>query len=214
MSLALYARLGLDRRADGEQIHRAWRREMRLAHPDLATDDEDRTRRELAARLLNEAYWTLGDPGRRAEYDAEEGGIRGRLRLPSFARRRPGPALRSEVRRRMAALGSNVGPAGRAAAFLRASAVGFLVDTRLGQWFLVTALALVPALLLPDPLGLTTGFVAAGLVAARLSRDGSPTPLADVAAASAALAAFVRAMLGLGGSAPDRHAWTSEPLIR
>ena len=193
MNPDLYARLGLEHDALTVDIHRAWRIGMRRSHPDLARDEVDRIHRELASRLLNEAYWTLGDPVRRAEYDSENA-PRFSFHRPAFLRRRPAPALHFEVRRRLADFGPGTGNLARIGQMLRASAIGFFADTRGGQWLLVGLLALVPGLLLPAPLGISAGFMVAGLVSIRLARDGSPTPLADATAIWAAIAAFGRAL--------------------
>lgn len=72
-ALTHYELLGVSVNAGPQALHRAWRRLIRQAHPDLADGDEDRARRaELAARL-NEAYATLSDPVRRRGYEYEAG---------------------------------------------------------------------------------------------------------------------------------------------
>jgi curved DNA-binding protein CbpA len=62
----LYQLLGVDRRASGTEITRAWRRRAAAEHP-------DRRPRDAAApaqfRALTEAYRVLGDPARRVAYD-------------------------------------------------------------------------------------------------------------------------------------------------
>lgn len=58
-----YEVLGVDRNATAETIHRAFRDYARAAHPDLARDGGDR----MAS--LNEAWFVLRDPDRRAAFD-------------------------------------------------------------------------------------------------------------------------------------------------
>jgi hypothetical protein len=63
----LYDRLGVPAGADTATLHRAYRSLAKRWHPDHAPD-----RGEASARmvLINEAWRVLGDPGRRAAYDA------------------------------------------------------------------------------------------------------------------------------------------------
>ena len=61
-----YAILGVDRRATDREIVVAYRRQVRLCHPDAHPEGgigEERIRE------VNQAYEVLGDPARRAEYD-------------------------------------------------------------------------------------------------------------------------------------------------
>jgi hypothetical protein len=62
-----YDRLGVAAGADAATVHRAYRRLAKRWHPDHAPD-----RGEASARmvLINEAWRVLGDPERRAAYDA------------------------------------------------------------------------------------------------------------------------------------------------
>ena len=60
----LYAVLGVSNDASVVEIRDAYRRQARRLHPDRARDAGD----GMAA--VNEAYRVLGDPGRRAVYDA------------------------------------------------------------------------------------------------------------------------------------------------
>lgn len=209
MSDELYGRLGLARGADDEAIRRAWRRAMRTVHPDHARDETDRRERELAARLLNDAYWTLIDPERRRAYDARGGRFAFRrpvIRLP----RRPVPDLRREVAARLAAIGVARARVPALLAELRAGPAGLLVDTRAGQWALVGAAALVPAFGVPLA-GVPLGYALAGVLAVRLARDGAPTPLADAIACGRAAEVFLRALLrpgaGRGGSLDEEWAF-------
>jgi len=59
-----YELLQVDPRASDEVIHKAYRVLAARYHPDAAgRGDESRM------RLLNEAYYVLSDPARRAQYD-------------------------------------------------------------------------------------------------------------------------------------------------
>ncbi|HEV2661369.1 MAG TPA: DnaJ domain-containing protein, partial [Ktedonobacteraceae bacterium] len=60
-----YALLEVSRDASLAQIKRAYRRLVRLYHPDV-----NKQAREDRIRQLNEAYEVLGDLARRAAYDA------------------------------------------------------------------------------------------------------------------------------------------------
>ncbi|MBA2701279.1 MAG: DnaJ domain-containing protein, partial [Chloroflexi bacterium] len=60
----LYAVLGVDRGADRRTIRAAYRTLARRYHPDLGGDPADMMR-------VNEAGRVLGDPQRRASYDAQ-----------------------------------------------------------------------------------------------------------------------------------------------
>lgn len=67
-----YRRLGLDRRASYEEIHRRYADMTRMYHPDRAREPHLRLlRRDLkeVALALKEAYETLSNAARRAEYD-------------------------------------------------------------------------------------------------------------------------------------------------
>lgn len=65
-----YAILQVHPDATDAEIKRSYRRLMRAVHPDANVDDPDANRK--AARL-NGAFETLGDPGRRREYDDRRG---------------------------------------------------------------------------------------------------------------------------------------------
>jgi curved DNA-binding protein CbpA len=71
-----YERLGVARSASAVEIRAAYRRLARRTHPDVNGSGVD----SMAA--VNEAWRVLGDPARRAEYDA----------LLTPRARRPGPA--------------------------------------------------------------------------------------------------------------------------
>ena len=61
-----YAVLGVDRRASGEEIKRAYRRLTLEHHPDRHPGEPDAQERY---REINAAYDVLGDPAKRARYD-------------------------------------------------------------------------------------------------------------------------------------------------
>lgn len=65
-----YAALGVERTASAAQITSAYRRLMRLLHPD--THPAEPAARERFAEVID-AYAVLRDPARRAAYDAKSG---------------------------------------------------------------------------------------------------------------------------------------------
>lgn len=79
----LYQLLGVEREASREEIALAWRRRARTEHPDARPADADAPGRFQA---LAEAWRVLGDPDRRAAYDA------------TLSRARPGAPARVPVR--------------------------------------------------------------------------------------------------------------------
>lgn len=69
-----YAILGVEANASEEEITAGYRRAAMVHHPDRSDQDSDRASRSgsrMAA--INVAYETLGDPVRRAQYDAQAG---------------------------------------------------------------------------------------------------------------------------------------------
>ena len=62
-----YAVLGIERTASAEDVRAAYRRAARASHPDLHPGDQTAAER---FKLVQLAYDVLGDPARRAEYDA------------------------------------------------------------------------------------------------------------------------------------------------
>jgi len=62
-----YDVLGVSRTATHKEIKKAYRRQAREAHPDLAQDVGDDTR----MKDLSEAYATLGDEGKRRDWDRD-----------------------------------------------------------------------------------------------------------------------------------------------
>jgi len=62
----LYEVLGVDRRANGAEIKRAYRRLARSHHPDVSSD---KAQAEHRFKEINEAYEVLSDPQKRAHYD-------------------------------------------------------------------------------------------------------------------------------------------------
>ncbi len=67
----LYARLHVSPNAPTEVIAAAYRALLRGTHPDLATDDADRSVRETVSKRLGEAHAILVDPVSRQRYDDE-----------------------------------------------------------------------------------------------------------------------------------------------
>jgi curved DNA-binding protein CbpA len=67
--LDLYAVLGLSPDAAEEDIRRQFKRLAKRFHPDLNSDPDAISR----MKALNEAYYILGDSGRRAVYDSLSG---------------------------------------------------------------------------------------------------------------------------------------------
>jgi hypothetical protein len=65
-TLDWYETLGVSARADGEQIHAAYRHLAKRHHPDAGGDAE-------MFKLVSEAYRVLGDDALRREYDAARG---------------------------------------------------------------------------------------------------------------------------------------------
>lgn len=59
----LYEELGVDKKATPEQIKKAYKRKASKAHPDKGGDSR-------AMVVINDAYKVLGDPEKRAHYDA------------------------------------------------------------------------------------------------------------------------------------------------
>lgn len=74
----LYGVLGVPRDADNAQVKAAYRTLAKACHPDLPGGSERRFRE------ISLAYATLGNPARRAAYDAEMRAVFGR-RLKSAA---------------------------------------------------------------------------------------------------------------------------------
>lgn len=67
-----YQALGVDRKASAEDIKKAYRKLVRKHHPDVSrAKDADHKTKEI-----NEAYGVLGDPEKRAAYDALGSGVR------------------------------------------------------------------------------------------------------------------------------------------
>lgn len=66
-----YALLGVGRDASTDDIRRAYVARARRHHPDATAGGVDDGGRAMQA--LNEAWWTLRDPGRRALHDRELG---------------------------------------------------------------------------------------------------------------------------------------------
>lgn len=61
-----YATLGVARDASADDIKKAFRKLVRIHHPDVA---KDKATADEKIREINEAYEVLGDPGKRTKYD-------------------------------------------------------------------------------------------------------------------------------------------------
>ncbi|KAJ5650063.1 uncharacterized protein N7484_003786 [Penicillium longicatenatum] len=66
-----YKILGVSQDATQQQIRTAYKRESLKCHPDrVPADSPERPARTRKFQEVNDAYFTLSDPGRRREYDA------------------------------------------------------------------------------------------------------------------------------------------------
>ncbi|KAJ5992918.1 Heat shock protein DnaJ N-terminal [Penicillium sp. IBT 35674x] len=66
-----YKILGVSQDATQQQIRTAYKRESLKCHPDrVPADSPERPARTRKFQEINDAYFTLSDPGRRREYDA------------------------------------------------------------------------------------------------------------------------------------------------
>jgi len=66
MAKDYYAILGIEQNATQDQVKAAYRRLAREFHPDVRKDDPQAEER---FKQINEAYYVLGDPDRRSQYD-------------------------------------------------------------------------------------------------------------------------------------------------
>ena len=71
MAKNYYELLGVTKTASDEELKSAFRKMARQYHPDLHPGDENAANK---FKEINEAYETLSDPQKRAEYDAEQAG--------------------------------------------------------------------------------------------------------------------------------------------
>jgi curved DNA-binding protein CbpA len=89
-----YELLGIDPAASGDEVRSAYRRLIRVGHPDVGGTDG-------FARLLQEAYETLADSRQRAPYDAaRSGAVREQTHRGEPGSTWPPPASRRPRRRR------------------------------------------------------------------------------------------------------------------
>jgi curved DNA-binding protein CbpA len=66
-----YATLEIDSKATQQQIRDAYKKAALKHHPDrVPSDSPERTARTKRFQQINDAYYTLSDPGRRRDYDA------------------------------------------------------------------------------------------------------------------------------------------------
>ena len=65
--LNYYEFLGIDSGASDEEIKQAYRNKMKEWHPDRNMDRLEEA--EETTKILNQAFYTLGDPDRRRQYD-------------------------------------------------------------------------------------------------------------------------------------------------
>ncbi|KAI9171611.1 putative sis1 heat shock protein [Paramyrothecium foliicola] len=67
-----YAILGVTENATTQQIRDAYKRAALKTHPDrVSNDSPERSERTRKFQLVNDAYFTLSDPTRRRDYDAQ-----------------------------------------------------------------------------------------------------------------------------------------------
>ena len=76
--------LGVSEHASDAAINAAWRRKIRVCHPDYAVDDADRERREAESIALNRAHDTLLDPGLKAQAILDRRGGTGPSAQPAY----------------------------------------------------------------------------------------------------------------------------------
>ncbi|KAI1172551.1 DnaJ-domain-containing protein [Nemania sp. FL0916] len=85
-----YRILDVSETATTQQIRNAYKRAALKTHPDrVAADSPERASRTRKFQLVNDAYYTLSDPTRRREYDAQ------RRIFGSSAKPKPKPSTRS-----------------------------------------------------------------------------------------------------------------------
>ena len=65
-----YQRLGVDEEASGKEIREAYKRAVRLTHPDKV-EAGDGADKKNEAYLIIEAYKVLSDPQKKIEYDRD-----------------------------------------------------------------------------------------------------------------------------------------------
>ncbi len=95
--VSFYELLGIEKGASPEAIRKAYRQKARRHHPDLSSEPNAH---ETMARI-NEAFKTLSEPDRRAEYDAMLAG--GTLDAPTVAKKGPAKPVTVKLRHRLRA---------------------------------------------------------------------------------------------------------------
>jgi len=95
--VTFYELLGVESNSDAETVRKAYRRMARKHHPDLSSAADAH---EQMARI-NEAYKTLIEPDRRAEYDAMLAG--GTVHAPQAQRRTPAKPVVVKLKHRLRA---------------------------------------------------------------------------------------------------------------
>jgi curved DNA-binding protein CbpA len=84
--------LGVSEHSSDEVINAAWRRRIRVCHPDHAVDDADRERREAESIALNRAHDTLLDPELKAQAILDRRDRTGPTAQPAYTPAEPPPA--------------------------------------------------------------------------------------------------------------------------
>jgi hypothetical protein len=216
MSHTYYDLLGVSPLADSADIRRAFRKAVRKYHPDAdavrSLGPEGQARAAAASSQLFEAGRILRDPVLRAAYDDGIGISERRARMPAWRfrltvrlsgllRLRPGH-LASRIARRRAALGLDIGSRLLDACDL---AWDTAYGTRLGQWLLLAAAAVIISGV-AEPVRALAGLPQIAMIAAvavLLSMAGEPTPAEDM---RAVLAGAIRWSGSRAASASERSA--------
>lgn len=169
-----YAILEVPETASQADLRAAYRRLIRLSHPDYAVDDEDRRLRTKRTAALTAAWYVLSDPARRAAYDVA---------------RRAQSQNSSEIRPDTAQFSSPPSSINRHCRRARTFSIfpfwspqrprltAWLCKDGIGQWLLVASLSLLITYLIPDWLSVT---VISVLVVQALLAGTANSPLGDL----------------------------------